>query len=857
MRKIRLAFALGLLLCTLHLVSGATVVNSTFRDDGAYPYANSLNWLPREVPNNTADKLYNVTAAAGFTLDIDATISNLNFGGGIYSYGHSFTVTGATTTDPATVRDWSVYLQGGSQPITCALGSLSTFANGVLTSRYYLSGPATLQFTGANITTLSHATVTIVNAASRIIDENGVDGLRGLARIEADSALTMGGHQFFTSGDLTVDGSLSVQTVDSVAAFFSITGALTNFDQTSRTLLSGSYAVSGTAGIATLRFTGADIVNNAATLSIAGSSAITDGTGNDALRNFSHNLATGRFTVSNQNFTRNGNFTNDGRVEVFGGSIAITGALTNYDAAAKTLNGGTYRLLSTQGTAPQFSFPGADIVHNNGSIQIYGGKIADENGNDALRNLADNLAGGALEIGLPFTFASDFTNAGTVTLSQKTTVPVGHFYQQSAGKTVINGTNFTGTMDIEGGELEGVTLPGSAHSGIPPKPPSITGSVTIGDAVLKPAQLGVTGDVALSNASTLHYVTTFPDSTAAGVSVSGTLMLGGKLEVEYPGPFPAASLSSFVLAKASTLTGAFSNVANGERITTTDGTGSFLFLITNQNQATLTDYQRAVPASQLMNISTRAQVLTGNNIAIGGFIIYGSDPIQVVMRAIGPSLSSSDVSGPLQDPVLELHDSKGALMATNDNWHDTQAAEISASGLAPKDARESALIATLQPGTYTAVIRGKNDTTGVALVEIYDLSKDANSKLANISTRGFVDPDHVLIGGTIAGGNEQGNAEIVVRALGQDLEIAGIMPPNILIDPAFEIHDADGAVVAANDDAGNPSNNSNTFPRELNPGYQYDAVMGVVLPAGKYTVVVHGKFGTSGNALVEIYDLNH
>jgi autotransporter-associated beta strand protein len=495
-------------------------------------------------------------------------------------------------------------------------------------------------------------------------------------------------------------------------------------------------------------------------------------------------------------------------------------------------------------------------VHNNASIQIYGGKIADENGNDALRNLADNLAGGALEIGLPFTFVSDFSNAGAVTLSQKTTMPAGHRYHQSAGTTVVSGTNFTGTLEIEGGTLEGVSLIGSAHSGIPPKSPSITGNVTMGAAVLTPAQLSVTGDVTLSSDSTLHYVAAFPDSAVTGANVSGKLTLGGTLEVEYSNAFPAASLSSFVVAKAGTLAGGFSNVANGQRVTTTDGSGSFLFLIMNSNQAVLTDYQRAIPASQLMNISTRAQVLTGNNIAIGGFIIYGSDPLVVVVRAIGPSLASAGVSGPLQDPVLELHDSKGALMASNDNWQDTQEGEIRASGLAPKDARESALITTLQPGTYTAVMRGKNDSTGIALVEIYDLSKDANSKLANISTRGFVDADHVLIGGTIAGGNGPGNAEIVVRALGRDLELSGIMPPNILIDPAFEIHDADGAVIAANDDAGSPSGNTNTYPRELNPSYQYDATTGVVLPAGKYTVVVYGKFGTSGNALVEIYDLN-
>jgi hypothetical protein len=521
------------------------------------------------------------------------------------------------------------------------------------------------------------------------------------------------------------------------------------------------------------------------------------------------------------------------------------------------LNSGTYRLFKSQGSTAQFSFRGADIVHNNASLTV--GSVpafTDENGNDALRNFADNLAGGFLEITEPFTFPADFTNAGGVRLAQKTSMPTGRLYGQSAGQTLIYGTNFTGTMDIEGGELEGATMPGSVHSGIPSTPASITGSVTIGHAVLKPGQLFVSGDVTLSNAATLHYVTTLPDTSIAGLSVSGKLTLSGKLEVEYPSSFPTASMSSFVVAKFGTLTGGFSNVANGARVTTTDGSGSLLFLIRNQNEAILTDYQRAVPASQLMNISTRAQVLTGDNIAIGGFIIYGSDPIQVVARAIGPSLASAGVSGPLQDPVLELHDSKGAVVMTNDNWQDAQETDIRASGLAPTDARESAVLTTLAPGAYTVVIRGKNDITGVALVEIYDLSKDANSKLANISTRGFVDPDHFLIGGTIAGGNGPGNVELVVRALGPELRNQGLVEPNILLNPAFEVYDAHGAVVAANDDYAEPSGNPNTFPREFYPSDFSDAVTGLVLPAGRYTVVVHGNYGAHGNALVEIYDLN-
>src|ERR1051326_2736482 len=303
MRRIPLAFTLASLFGAVHLASGATVVQSRFVY-GGYLYSNRFNLWPQEVANNTVDKTYDVTVERDVYLDMDATVSNLTLSRQLSSYGPSFTVTGATTlsTNPDNGY-WNIYLQVYPQnwdhPITCALGSLSTFADGILTGRYAMTGPATLQFNGANVVTLSHATVLLANTPSRIVDENGLDGLRNLARIEADSALTVG-HSFFTFGNLTVDGSLSVQMLDAGSTMFSVTGALTNFDQPSRTLRSGSYAVIGTTGPAALRFSGADIVNNAATLSLSGSTSITDEKGQDGLRNFSHNLSTGRITTISQ-----------------------------------------------------------------------------------------------------------------------------------------------------------------------------------------------------------------------------------------------------------------------------------------------------------------------------------------------------------------------------------------------------------------------------------------------------------------------------------------------------------------------------------------------------------------------------
>ena len=178
--------------------------------------------------------------------------------------------------------------------------------------------------------------------------------------------------------------------------------------------------------------------------------------------------------------------------------------------------------------------------------------------------------------------------------------------------------------------------------------------------------------------------------------------------------------------------------------------------------------------AQPMNISTRMEVLTDAQVLIGGFIITGNDPKEVVLRAIGPSLGAFGIADPLADPVLELHASDGSLITMNDNWKDTQQAEIETSGFQPQNDLESAIISTLDPGNYTAVVSGKDGGTGVGLVEGYDLDQAADSQFGNISTRGFVKTGtNVMIGGFILGG-ESGNANVVVRALGPSLTQFGV-----------------------------------------------------------------------------------
>ena len=213
----------------------------------------------------------------------------------------------------------------------------------------------------------------------------------------------------------------------------------------------------------------------------------------------------------------------------------------------------------------------------------------------------------------------------------------------------------------------------------------------------------------------------------------------------------------------------------------------------------------ALLTSYLGNISSRGFVQTGNDVMIGGFIVQGTGPKRVIVRAIGPELTPFGIPNALADPTLELHNGTGALIASNDNWQTTiiggiitgnQVSAIQNSGHAPTQPSESAIIATLPPGNYTAIVRGVNNTTGVALVEVYDLSPNTTSVLGNISTRGFVQTgDNVMIGGFIVQGTEP--KRVIVRAIGPELTPFGI--PNALADPTLELHNGTGALIASND----------------------------------------------------------
>ena len=258
--------------------------------------------------------------------------------------------------------------------------------------------------------------------------------------------------------------------------------------------------------------------------------------------------------------------------------------------------------------------------------------------------------------------------------------------------------------------------------------------------------------------------------------------------------------------------------------------------------------------SQAMNISTRARVETGDNVLIGGFIITGNAAKKVIIRAIGPSLSQHGLSDVLADPTLDLYDGNSALLQSNDNWQDdpSQASQISASGLAPSNNLESAIIATLQPGNYTAIVRGKNSGQGIALAEVYDLDPAADSQLGNISGRSYVQTnDDVMIGGFIIG-NNIGATKVIVRAIGPSLSQSGLS--NVLADPTLELYDGNGALLQSNDNwQDDPDQAARISAASLAPSNSLESAIWASLAPGNYTAIVRGKNNGVGIGIVEVY----
>jgi hypothetical protein len=275
-------------------------------------------------------------------------------------------------------------------------------------------------------------------------------------------------------------------------------------------------------------------------------------------------------------------------------------------------------------------------------------------------------------------------------------------------------------------------------------------------------------------------------------------------------------------------------------------------------------------ASQLLNISTRVviqepsdTIAPGGEFAIGGFILAGSEPKTVIIRALGPSEPSTDFYPHLADPVLELHDDSGGTLMTNNDWKDTQEQKIINTGIPPLEELESAIVATLAPGAYTAVVHGNpaSGGTGLTLVEVYDLDQAADSRLANISTRGLAGNNpatgQVLIGGIIVGPDGSGDSTVVIRAIGPSLADFGLEMP--LSDPQVTVFDGSGNILTMNDDWMDGPEAGAIAAAGLAPNDDLEAAVLADFAPGTYTAIVSADpaqlFAEPGIALVEIYHL--
>jgi hypothetical protein len=846
-------------------------------------------------------------------LDISATVSNLTLiDAGLIdddllttSGANLLTVTGATTDlslqnqtgDNFTqTPGFTVQTRAGGADAILSLGHFTNFSGNTLSSTkltLFSQGPAaTVQFNGADIVTLAGGTsISLVGLNCHIIDEVGNDALRHLAVIGPGTNLSVGFLDFVTGGDLTINGAVGLLDYG-LDTSFTVTGALTNFDPATRTLSGGFISVqtfqSSTKNVI-FRFNGADVVNNASSIDITSpNSKIVDQNGLDAFRNFAHNLAAGVVSFTDHNFSSAGAFTNDGSLSVNGQSLptafTINGPLTNLDPATKTITGGVFRVFGSFSNASAtgtLQFNGADIVHNAADLTLGGAAtIVDQSSNNGVRNFVDNTKAGTFSLlGQSFAAPTDFTNAGALFISnfdpsQVFSVAGGHSYIQTGGETSLGDSVMTAAnVLIQGGIIH--------HGG------TINGNVNVSRGTIAPTSGGGGGDVNLSGAGIIvipgsyaipgpdtmtingnlalgadaHYSMVIRNNTAGEfdtMTVSGSATFGGTLDVTLVNHFvPQPSDSFTVLTAGPPITGAFTNAPNGSRFPTTDGAGSFIATYSD-NHLVLSNFVTK-PPDQLLNISTRMRVLTGDNVLIAGFIITGTDPKKVIIRGLGPSLGAVGVQGALTDTTLELHQGSNTL-ATNDNWKiddqtgQSQEATIRATTIPPNNDLESALVATLNPGAYTAVLAGKNQTVGIGVVEVYDLDQAANSKLANIATRGFVDTgDNAMIGGFIVGGAGGGAAKVIIRGLGPSLGSVGVQ--GALTDTTLELHDNNGTTIAT-DDNWKDSQQGDIQATTIPPSNDLDSAIVRTLVPGNYTAVLRGVNNGKGIGLVEVYNLN-
>jgi YVTN family beta-propeller protein len=493
------------------------------------------------------------------------------------------------------------------------------------------------------------------------------------------------------------------------------------------------------------------------------------------------------------------------------------GAISHDGGSAISHDGGS---LINNGGSTLIGNDGASLIGNDGASII---------GNDGASLLSENGLGLLSEGGIGIKVRANGSAGSSSTRAEAATATSG--YVQTGGETDLDNVVIVGAVSIDGGVLSG--------SGI------VAGSLTNNGGYIVPGHsagaISVTGDFTQAAQGTMVLEN---GGTHQGeydrLQINGTANLGGHLEVRNINGYVPEAADTFNPFGYSAVTGSFASVTSNTQLSF--GTTGAIATV-----------NPAVPnpsTGQPLNIATRLAIQNGDKALFAGFIVTGPSGSnkKVMIRGIGPSLANFGITGTISDPLLELHKPDGSVLV-NDNWQQGDTGQIP-NGFGPSDERESVIVATLSPGTYSVVVKGAHGETGVGLAEVYDLESDSSAKLANIATRGLVQTgDNVLIGGFIIGGTQP--AKVLVRAIGPSLAQFGV--PNTLAATTLELHDANGSVIS--NEGWRNTQESDIIATTIPPSNDNEAAILATLAPGTYTAVVRGKGDSTGIAVVEAYNL--
>jgi hypothetical protein len=751
-----------------------------------------------------------------------------------------------------------------------------------------------------------------------LITLNATGNFSGLLRTGADSNVVQGGEIFmtdhfsnsvtagspgkvltiFAGGRIRGAGNINAYHGDDVRTYFQIVNHglieaihpnnplrlfLTDDPAFANSMINdGTVRASGQAVLSFSNFNNfANVLNQGGTIEaidngtvrVLNRSTITGGTlatsGNGTIRGeggtLNNVLNTGTVAIGNgEHFVLAGTFTNNGTVTMTGGvNWAVLrfadGAVLGGTGTLTLAGSGPNYIMASSGTQAMTIASGATLQgHGSISPGFAGGSDMLRITNQGLVHA--NVSGATLSIRAEVTPNTPFTNSGTLRASNGGTLAFngtstltnnGGTLHVLAGSTIsatggINLLQTAGTIDLDGGTMTfpaGVDLNGGQLIGNG----TFNGPIRNNGGIVAPGhsagKITVNGNYTQGTNGVLDIEIggTTPGTGYDQLRVNGTATLGGTLNVTLINGFQPAVGDVFQIIAPNAFSGAFATINTVGFSGTVNYSSSGITLTVNSSAG--------IP----LNISTRMHVGTDPNQLIGGFIITGSAPKKVIVLATGPSLAAFGITDFLADPIIELYQGN-TLIGSNDNWKNPAQAEIEATGLKPGHDLESALVRTLDPGAYTAVIRGTNGT-GVGTVQVYDLSPASQSKLANISSRGFVQTadDRIMIAGFIIGGSGGGNSGIVVRAIAPSLSsvIAGVLP-----DPTLELKDANGSTLVFNDDWQQSPQAADISARGLAPSHASESALGVSLSNGAYTAIVRGKAGATGVAVVEVYNVD-